>query len=102
MTKIYQKKNMACRLNPLAVALLVAAFSTQGYAQTTAPVQPAAGDQEQKVSVAFDNADVKDVIRWASDLTTKNLIVHPGVAGKKITIVAGEPMTHEEAWQVFL
>ncbi|TXH48932.1 MAG: type II secretion system protein GspD [Cellvibrionales bacterium] len=93
---------MACRLNPLAVALLVAAFSTQGYAQTTAPVQPAAGDQEQKVSVAFDNADVKDVIRWASDLTTKNLIVHPGVAGKKITIVAGEPMTHEEAWQVFL
>ncbi|MBK8675629.1 MAG: type II secretion system secretin GspD [Cellvibrionales bacterium] len=102
MTKIYQKKNMACRLNPLAVALLVAAFSMQGYAQTTAPVQPAAGDQEQKVSVAFDNADVKDVIRWASDLTTKNLIVHPGVAGKKITIVAGEPMTHEEAWQVFL
>lgn len=102
MTKIYQKKNIACRLNPLAVALLVAAFSTQGYAQTTAPVQPAAGDQEQKVSVAFDNADVKDVIRWASDLTTKNLIVHPGVAGKKITIVAGEPMTHEEAWQVFL
>jgi general secretion pathway protein D len=102
VTKIYQKKNMACRLNPLAVALLVAAFSTQGYAQTTAPVQPAAGDQEQKVSVAFDNADVKDVIRWASDLTTKNLIVHPGVAGKKITIVAGEPMTHEEAWQVFL
>lgn len=102
MTKIYQKKNMACRLNPLAVALLVAAFSTQGYAQTTAPVQPAAGDQEQKVSVAFDNADVKDVIRWASDLTTKNLIVHPGVVGKKITIVAGEPMTHEEAWQVFL
>ena len=57
---------------------------------------------DQKITIAFDNADVKDVIRWAADLTEKNIIVHPGVAGKKITVVAGEPMTREEAWQVFL
>ncbi|HQQ74157.1 MAG TPA: type II secretion system secretin GspD, partial [Pseudomonadales bacterium] len=62
------------------------------------------GDEagEAMVTIAFDNADVKDVIRWASDLTEKNIIVHPGVAGKKITVVAGEPMTRIEAWQVFL
>ncbi|MEZ5435753.1 MAG: hypothetical protein R3E67_04040 [Pseudomonadales bacterium] len=102
MTKTNQIKKMACGLKVLMVALLAAVFSLQGYAQTATPVQPAAGDQEQKVSVAFDNADVKDVIRWASDLTTKNIIVHPSVAGKKITIVAGEPMTYDEAWQVFL
>jgi general secretion pathway protein D len=75
-------------------------FSLNGYAQT-APTA-AGAKQEQKITVAFDNADVKDVIRWASELTDKNIIVHPGVMGKKITIVAGEPMTREEAWQVFL
>lgn len=67
-------------------------------------VAVAEGDEagEAMVTIAFDNADVKDVIRWASDLTEKNIIVHPGVAGKKITVVAGEPMTRIEAWQVFL
>lgn len=59
-------------------------------------------DAAQKITMAFDNADVKDVIRWASDLTQKSMIIHPGVAGKKITVVAGEPMTREEAWQVLL
>ena len=102
MTKTNQIKKLAYGLKVLMVALSAAVFSIQGYAQTAAPTQQAAGDQEQKVSVACDNADVKDVIRWASDLTTKNIIVHPSVAGKKITIVAGEPMTYDEAWQVFL
>lgn len=59
-------------------------------------------EADQKITIAFDNAEAKDVIRWASDLTDKNIIVHPGVAGKKITVVAGEPMTKAEAWQVFL
>lgn len=71
-----------------------------GVQKSTAGQQKAADDQ--KITIAFDNADVKDVIRWASDLTQKNLIVHPGVLGKKITVVAGDPMTKEEAWQVFL
>lgn len=79
------------------LAVLVGAVQ----AQQPSPATPEA-QKNQKVTVAFDNADVKDVIRWASDLTDKNMIVHPGVAGKKITIVAGEPMTNEEAWQVFL
>lgn len=98
------QKNMTAYMMRLIVVLSATIFSIQGYAQTAPAAHPAApaAAQEQKVTVAFDNADVKDVIRWASDLTTKNIIVHPGVAGKKITIVAGEPMTREEAWQVFL
>lgn len=56
----------------------------------------------QKITVSFDNADVRDVIRWASDLTTKNIIVHPSVIGKKVTVMAGEPMSKAEAWQVFM
>jgi general secretion pathway protein D len=64
--------------------------------------QKSVTDPNQKITIAFDNADIKDVIRWAADLTTKNMIVHPGVLGKKITVVAGEPMLRQEAWQVFL
>lgn len=93
------------------VFFCAALFVSQGYAQESSAPPPAElqknsaannAGKDQKITVAFDNADVKDVIRWASDLTEKNMIVHPGVAGKKITIVAGEPMTREEAWQVFL
>lgn len=76
----------------------------KGHAQQPAsePQTPVNVSSDQKITVAFDNADVKDVIRWAADLTEKNMIVHPNVAGKKITIVAGEPMSRDEAWQVFL
>jgi general secretion pathway protein D len=92
-------------LNPRTLQYLAVVFFSvlcigKGYSQEASAQNPAS--KEQKVTVAFDNADVKDVIRWASDLTDKNMIVHPNVAGKKITIVAGEPMNREEAWQVFL
>ncbi len=105
---IMDKKTFSYRIFQCVLAVLFAGLlASPGYAQSQAAApasNSAAPDSsgEQKVTVAFDNADVKDVIRWASDLTEKNMIVHPGVAGKKVTIVAGEPMTREEAWQVFL
>lgn len=79
-----------------ALSLLIMGMPV-ALAQQTAMVQA-----DQRITVSFDNADVRDVIRWASDLTTKNIIVHPSVIGKKVTVVAGEPMTAAEAWQVFL
>ncbi len=97
---IMNKKTFACRAFQFGMVFFCAVFIVgQGYAQEQKAAD-VSGDQ--KITVAFDNADVKDVIRWAADLTEKNMIVHPNVAGKKITIVAGEPMTREEAWQVFL
>lgn len=90
------------RLQGAALLLGAVMMVTQTQAQTPAPAAGNPAPADQKITIAFDNADVKDVIRWASDLTQKNIIVHPGVTGKKITVVAGEPMTHEEAWQVFL
>jgi type II secretory pathway component GspD/PulD (secretin) len=93
------RKNFGCHVLRYCMAVFcLGLFVTNGYGQAAASGTP----NEQKVTIAFDNADVKDVIRWAADLTDKNIIVHPGVAGKKITVVAGEPMSHEEAWQVFL
>ncbi|MCB1614536.1 MAG: hypothetical protein KDI30_00840, partial [Pseudomonadales bacterium] len=56
---------------------------------------------EEKVTVSFNNTDIKDVIRWAADLTDKNILVNKAVAGK-VTVIAGEPMSKAEAYQVFL
>jgi general secretion pathway protein D len=102
---IMNKKTFACRTVQIGLVVICACILVgKGYAQEPAPEPktPVNVSSDQKITVAFDNADVKDVIRWAADLTEKNMIVHPNVAGKKITIVAGEPMTREEAWQVFL
>jgi general secretion pathway protein D len=100
MTMMDMKSFNRQTLQYLGVVFLSVLCIGKGYSQESSAQDPPS--KEQKVTVAFDNADVKDVIRWASDLTDKNMIVHPNVAGKKITIVAGEPMNREEAWQVFL
>jgi len=55
----------------------------------------------ERVTLSLDNADVRDLINWAADFTGKNIIVHPNVKGK-VTVVAGDPMTHEEAFDVFM
>lgn len=64
---------------------------------------PSFAENEKKVSVSFNNADAIDVIRWAADLTNKNIIVSDKVTkNKKITVIAGEPMTQQEAYEIFL
>ncbi|WP_444890369.1 type II secretion system secretin GspD [Microbulbifer sp. DLAB2-AA] len=55
----------------------------------------------ERVTLSLDNADVRDLINWAADFTGKNIIVHPNVKGK-VTVVAGDPMTHDEAFDVFM
>lgn len=55
----------------------------------------------ERVTLSLDNADIRDLINWAADFTGKNIVVHPNVKGK-VTVVAGDPMTHEEAFNVFM
>ncbi|SHE55180.1 general secretion pathway protein D [Microbulbifer donghaiensis] len=55
----------------------------------------------ERVTLSLDNADIRDLINWAADFTGKNIIVHPNVKGK-VTVVAGDPMSHEEAFDVFM
>ena len=57
--------------------------------------------QEDGITLSLDNADVADLIRWASDVTDKNIILHPNVQGR-VTVIAGEPMTEQQAYDVFL
>ncbi len=61
-----------------------------------------AAAQQEKITVSFDNAPLIQVIRWAADLTDKNIIVHENAKSKKITVIAGEPMTKQEAYEAFL
>jgi general secretion pathway protein D len=58
-------------------------------------------NKSDDITLSLDNADVADLIRWASDVTDKNIILHPNVKGR-VTVIAGEPMTQRQAYEVFL
>lgn len=93
---------LALRQYTLATAIVLGfsagslPFSHNAWAQQT---QSAVSSET--VTLALDNADVRDLIRWAQDVTDKSIIVHPNVKGK-VTVMAGDPMTRGEAYQVFL
>ena len=53
------------------------------------------------LALSLDNADLIELVQWASELTEKTIIVHPEVRGE-VTVVAGDPMTRAEAYDVFL
>ncbi|MCH9692545.1 MAG: type II secretion system secretin GspD [Gammaproteobacteria bacterium] len=55
----------------------------------------------ERVTLSLDNADIRELINWAAGFTDKNIIVHPNVQGK-VTVVAGDPMDREEAFNVFM
>jgi general secretion pathway protein D len=49
-------------------------------------------------------SELKDIVAWAMSFTCKNFVYEPGIMqrSKKITIMAPEQMTPEEAYKVFL
>lgn len=61
-----------------------------------------AADENEKIVVSFNNTDIVDVIRWASDLTEKNIIINEAIKNKRVTVIPGDPMTRKEAFEVFL
>lgn len=56
---------------------------------------------EEQVTLSLDNAEIIDLVRWAQDVTGKNIIVHPNVKGR-VTVLAGDGMSKAEAYEVFL
>ena len=73
--------------------LLLSVFSLQVLAQEQS--------QGDRVTLSLHQADIQDLVRWASSVTQKTIIIHPTVKGN-VTVVAGEPMSREQAYQVFL
>lgn len=57
--------------------------------------------QEENITLSLDDANITDLIRWASDITGKNIILHPNIQGR-VTVIARQPMNKDEAYQVFL
>lgn len=81
---------------------------TSIYSQATAQPAPQQAHEQahqqagpERVTLSLHEADINDLVRWASSVTNKTIIVHPSVKGR-VTVVAGEEMTREEAYQVFL
>lgn len=56
---------------------------------------------QEKMSLSLENADIRKLIDWAKDSTDKSIIIHPNVKGK-VSVVAGNAMSKDEAYQVFL
>lgn len=83
-----------------ALTLLTTLFST-GALLSAAPAQAQTQSSQGRITLALDNADIRDLIQWAQEVTGKSIIVHPNVKGK-VTVMAGEPMTRGEAYEVFL
>ncbi len=55
----------------------------------------------EKLMMNMRDADIRALIQWVSDNTGKNIVVHRDVKGK-VTVLSPEPLTIDEAYQVFL
>ncbi|MEZ5523945.1 MAG: type II secretion system secretin GspD [Pseudomonadales bacterium] len=62
-------------------------------------IMPVASAKE--VTLSLENADIQDLIQWASRHIDKTIIVHPNVKGK-VSVLAGAPINEKEAYDVFM
>jgi general secretion pathway protein D len=67
---------------------------------TSSPLYTSA-TPEGRFTLALDNADIRDLVQWAQEVTGKSIILHPNVKGR-VTVIAGESMSRAEAYEVFL
>jgi general secretion pathway protein D len=56
---------------------------------------------EDKLTMNMRDADIRSLIQWVADNTGKNIVVHRAVQGK-VTVLSPQPLTADEAYQVFL
>ncbi len=56
---------------------------------------------QDQLTMNMRDADIRALIQWVADNTGKNIIVHKDVEGL-VTVLSPNPVTPEEAYQVFL
>ena len=66
----------------------------------SARASSAVGNSEQ-ITLALENADIKELIRWAAEHINQNIILHPDVKGQ-VTVISGSPLSRQQAYEVFL
>lgn len=57
--------------------------------------------QASKVTLELEDVDIKEFVRWGAQATNQTIIIHPRVEGR-VTVIAGEPIGKDEAYEVFL
>lgn len=89
----FQRFTCASRYNALFGVLLACAVLAN----------PALGqeEEEEKVRINMNNADIRTVIQWVAEQTEKNFIIDPRVKGR-LSVLSSQPMTMDQAYQVFL
>lgn len=64
-------------------------------------VQANTAPTDEKLSINMRDADIGAVIQWIAEQTHKNIVVDPRVKGK-VTVLANQSMTADQAYEVFL
>ncbi len=57
--------------------------------------------EEELIALDFDNADIRVVLKFISEITKKNFLIDPQVSGK-VTIISPSKIPISDAYQVFL
>ena len=81
-----------------AVLLAMALLAPSVWAESAAPVDPAASPT---VTLNLKEADIGALISTVAEITGKNFIVDPRVKAK-ITVISSKPMSKDEVYKVFL
>lgn len=86
----------------LLLALLCLAVAPGSIAETEDDiVDSGVTDGGDRITLNLKDAELEDLVRWAGQVTGRTIVVHPNVKGR-VTVVATEPMTRDEAYQAFL
>lgn len=59
------------------------------------------GEGGEQITLALENADIRELIRWAAEHINKNIILHPEIRGQ-VTVISGSPLNRQQAYEVFL
>jgi general secretion pathway protein D len=84
-------------------SLILTAMPAVTLAQETAEseIQNLPANAQDKLTLNFQDADIKALINAVSKITGKNFIVDPRIKGK-VTLVSGEELGPEQIYEVFL
>lgn len=86
--------------------LLLSQVLLVGLAMAQVPVQssvqsPIQAPADERLSINMRDADIGAVIQWIGEKTHKQIVIDPRVKGN-VTVLANEPMSIDQAYQVFL
>ena len=87
---------MPSRAGQFIFSFMLFAFLSSESASEIQSVGP-----DDEVILSLHQADIQDLVRWASAVTEKTIIIHPAVSGR-VTVIAGDPMSRDVAYQTFL